>query len=410
MSPRRPAHATRRATVRCVGVIAVLAGTAALASTAAAPSLAAGGSASPTPTRMATTIRHERVGSWGTYTVVVTVPPTPVPESINVFAGTHVQRNVQVSEGQGAELEFSLRVSSRTFTVRVVGPQRVPFSVASARQAPTIGASSQTGPTGPTGPTSPTGPTGPSSPVAPATGPYNTLVFADDFTGPGGTAPDPTKWTADSGGGCGVGTLSTNTTSPANAALNGAGQLAINALGPTASPPYSTAQLDTAGHFSFTYGRIEARIATPPGQGLCSAFWLLADDGPGLNWPNGGEVDVMEAIGDIPSQSDAFLHGPMTGDPNYQQWSATLQGEKALAGGFHTYGLIWKPNSMTWTFDRVPYATATPKSLLPSSRWVYNGHPFHILFDLAVGGWPGNPNSATAFPASMRIDWVHVYQ
>ena len=399
MSPRRPAHATRRATARCAGVIAVLASTAALTSTAASPTLAASNAA--TSTRTATTIRHERVGSWGTYAVVVSVPPTSVPESIDVFAGTHVQRNVQVTKTQGAELAFSLQLRSRTFTVRVVGPGRVRFAVASARQATAIGPTSQTGPTGPTGPT---------SPVAPATGPYNTLVFSDDFTGAAGTAPDPTKWTADSGGGCGAGTLSTNTTSTANAALDGAGQLAINALGPTASPPYSTAQLDTAGHFSFTYGRIEARIDTPPGQGLCSAFWLLADAGPGLSWPSGGEADVLEAIGDIPSQANAFLHGPMTGDPNYQQWSATLQGEKALTGGFHTYGLIWRPNSMTWTFDGVPYATATPKSLLPSARWVYNGHPFHILLDLAVGGWPGNPNAATAFPASMLVDWVHVYQ
>jgi beta-glucanase (GH16 family) len=410
MSPRRSAHATRRATARWVGVIAVLASTAAVASTAAAPSLAAGGSASPTPTRTATTIRHERVGSWGTYAVVVSVPPTPVPELIDVFAGTHVQRQVQVSKTQGAVLAFSLRVRSKTFIVRVVGPQQVRFTVASARQRTANGSTSQTGPTGPTSPTGPTGATGPTSPVAPATGPYTKLVFSDEFTGPAGTAPDPTKWTADSGGGCGVGTLSTNTTRPANAGLDGAGQLAINALGPTATPPYSTAQLDTAGHFSFTYGRIEARIDMPPGQGLCSAFWLLADDAPGLSWPNGGEVDVMEAIGDVPSQANAFLHGPMTGDPNYQQWSATLQGENALAGGFHTYGLIWRPNSMTWTFDGVPFATATPKSLPPSARWVYNGHPFHIIFDLAVGGWPGNPNAATTFPASMRVDWVHVYQ
>ena len=403
MSPRRSAHATRRATARCVGVIAVLVGTAALASTVAAPGLAA----STTPTRTATTIRHERVATGGTYAVVVTVAPSALPESIDVYAGSHVQRHVQVTRAQGADLAFSLRLRSKTFTVRVVGPKPVRFTVASARQ---LTATGPTSPTGPTGPTSPTGPTGPTSPVAPATGQYNKLVFADDFTGAAGTPPDPTKWTADSGGGCGVGTLSTNTTSPANASLNGAGQLAITDLGPTAVPAYSTAQLDTAGHFSFTYGRIEARIQTPPGQGLCSAFWLLADDAPGLTWPNGGEVDVLEAIGNIPSQANAFLHGPIAGDPNYQQWGSTLQGDQPLTGGFHTYGLIWRPNSMTWTFDGVAYATATPKSLPSTARWVFAGHPFHILLDLAVGGWPGNPNAATAFPASMRVDWVHVYQ
>ena len=118
----------------------------------------------------------------------------------------------------------------------------------------------------------------------------------------------------------------------------------------------------------------------------------------------------MEAIGNIRTQANAFLHGPIAGDPNYQQWGANLQAEKPLTGIFHTYGLIWRPNSMTWTFDGVPYATVTPKSLPSSARWVFNGHPFHLLLDLAVGGWPGNPNAATAFPASLRVDWVHVYQ
>jgi beta-glucanase (GH16 family) len=65
---------------------------------------------------------------------------------------------------------------------------------------------------------------------------------------------------------------------------------------------------------------------------------------------------------------------------------------------------------LTWTIDGLPYAKATPASLPPGAQWVYNGHPFHILLDLAVGGWPGNPNSSTVFPATMRVSWVRVYQ
>jgi beta-glucanase (GH16 family) len=81
-----------------------------------------------------------------------------------------------------------------------------------------------------------------------------------------------------------------------------------------------------------------------------------------------------------------------------------------LAGGFHTYGLVWSPNLITWTLDGVPFATATPATLAPTSQWVFNGHPFHIILDEAVGGWPGNPTPATVFPATMQVDWVHVYQ
>jgi beta-glucanase (GH16 family) len=293
-------------------------------------------------------------------------------------------------------------VGGRKFTVRVVSnAHAASFSVASSLQA----AQSATPPV--------LAPTGSTSPTAPATGAYNTLVWSDEFTGTAGSPPNPANWTADSGGGCGSGTLSTNTANPANAQLDGNGDLAITALGASSNPPYSTAQLDTGGLFSFTYGKIEARIDVPPGQGLCSAFWLLADDGEALGWPNGGEIDVMEAIGDIPTQTNGFLHGPITPDTdggNYQQWQSTLTSATPLAGGFHTYGLIWRPNSLTWTLDGVPFATATPAKFPPSATWVFNDHPFHIILDEAVGGWPGNPNASTVFPAAMRVDWVRVYQ
>ena len=51
-----------------------------------------------------------------------------------------------------------------------------------------------------------------------------------------------------------------------------------------------------------------------------------------------------------------------------------------------------------------------PQTLVPTASWVFNGHPFHILLDEAVGGWPGNPNASTVFPAVMSVDWVRVYQ
>jgi beta-glucanase (GH16 family) len=162
--------------------------------------------------------------------------------------------------------------------------------------------------------------------------------------------------------------------------------------------------------FSFTYGRIEARIDVAAGEGICSAFWLLADDGEQVGWPNGGEIDVMEAIGDLPYQSNGFLHGPITNNANDQQWNIAVNSVRSLAGTYHTYGLIWSPNLLTWTLDGVPIATATPKSLPPTALWVFNAHPFHILLDEAIGGWPGNPNSSTVLPAVMGVDWVRVYQ
>lgn len=358
------------------------------------------------PTR--TKLRKFHVSASGSYAIIVSLAALPTPETADVYVGGESVHGASVGNA-GLKLEFmdtvkrpTDTVKRPTFSVRVVshGPA-VPFTVDSALQpassAPPPAVTS-------TGATSPTGP---------VSGPYNNLVWSDEFTGAAGTPPNPANWAADSGGGCGPGTLSTNTPNIANAQLNGAGQLAITAFGPTALPAYSTAQLETGGLFSFTYGRIEARIDVAAGQGICSAFWLYSDDGEQLGWPNGGEIDVMEAIGQYPNQTNGFLHGPTgstAADANFQQWNSDVNSVTPLAGGYHTYGLIWRPDLLTWTLDGVPFATATPATLAKGSTWVFNGHPFHILLDEAIGGWPGNPNAATVFPASMLVDWVRLYQ
>jgi len=383
------------ASATVAGSVIVACATAA-GSPAHAAAAAARGSTGTSPVTQ-TTIRTKRVRAPGTYSVVVALTPPKAAESVDVYAGSESQTNVQLTPSEGASLAFTVRARAGKLAVRVVshGPA-AKFTVASALQTippvtpPAVTVSGATSPTGP------------------PTGPYNTLVWSDEFTGAAGSPPNPLNWTADSGGGCGPGTLSTNTPALANAQLDGSGHLVITATGPAAG--YTTAQIDTDGRFSFTYGRIAARIDVPPGQGLCSAFWLLADDGEALGWPNGGEMDAMEAIGNLPQVSHGFLHGPIANIFNDEQFGQAVTSATPLAGSYHTYALTWQENSLTWSLDGVPFARATPATLPSSAKWVFNGHPFHIVLDLAVGGWPGNPDASTLFPATMFVDWVRVYQ
>ena len=375
-----------------------------LAMSVAAPSIAA-----TAKLHSVTTTRHERVRTPGEYAIVVSVPTIAVSQSITVSAANQVQRNVPISPSQAVHLAFYVHLTHRTYTVRATDQGKpVHFTVAASLQQPDP--SGSTGSTGTTGAPSPNGVVD----IGPAEGPYNTLAWSDEFTGPAGSPPNPLNWTADAGGGCGsgpgVGTVSTNTQDPANASLNGAGDLAIAGL--AGASGYTSAQLDTYGKFSFEYGRIEARIEEPAGVGLCSQFWLLGDSSTlGQDcWPSCGEIDVHEAIGNLPSQADAFLHGPGAAAPGYQQWGTSIESALPFTDSFHTYGLIWQPNLLTWTLDGVPYASATPKTLGKGSTWAFNSHSFHIILDLEVGGWPGPPNANTIFPASMLVDWVRVYQ
>jgi beta-glucanase (GH16 family) len=252
------------------------------------------------------------------------------------------------------------------------------------------------------------------SPISPGAQ-YTKLVFSDDFTGPVGTPPSPSKWIHDVGAyGSPDNELQTYTDSPANASVDGHGDLAIVARQQTATGPdeltrnYTSARLETQGLFSTTYGLIEARMKIPAGTGLWSAFWMLGDDIDKVGYPASGEVDVMETLGQSPFKVRGTLHGP--GLPSGYARGQDFDSPSSLAAGFHTYAVSWSANSITWLLDGTPYASVTSASLAPGQTWVFD-RPFHLLLDLAVGGdWPGPPDASTPFPATLLVNWVRVYQ
>ncbi|HXR13369.1 MAG TPA: glycoside hydrolase family 16 protein [Solirubrobacteraceae bacterium] len=398
-------HGTRIARTRrllagsvAAAALALAAGSAAIPSLAAAPTRASASAPALTSTMT------KKVAAAGTYTVIVTIPPPAAAQTVSVFVGSSVARNIAVSPGQNAVLAFYAHFTSRHFKVRVVASGApVKFTVAAARQL-----AQSTPPTGATGATGANGITI----VAPPSGPYKHLAWSDEFNGPAATPPNASNWTADSAGSCGDGTLSTDTQDPANASLNGSGDLGINAYENATSagtPTYTSAQLDTNNKVSFSYGELEARIALPRGSGLCSGFWMVGNSPNGGCFPQCGEIDVMEAVTLFPNTVFGTLHGPIMGVANDQQWQQGVTSPTPFPGTFHTYGLIWQPGRLTWTLDGVPYGTATPKQLPPSAQWVFDGNPFHILLSLAVGGWPGPPAAGASFPATMRVDWVRLY-
>jgi beta-glucanase (GH16 family) len=245
------------------------------------------------------------------------------------------------------------------------------------------------------------------------------LIFDDEFNGPSGAAPDPTKWQAVDGyWGIGNGELENYTSRTSNVALDGQGDLAITARAETnksstdgVTRQYTSGRLQTKGLFQFQYGALQARIQLPAGQGLWPAFWALGSNIDSVGWPACGEIDVMENLGNDPFTMYGSIHGPLTTNSNSQYGlTATEHSSTSLASGFHTYGVTWSPNSITFSLDGVAYVTRTPASLATNQAWSYN-QPFYLLLNLAVGGtWPGAPDASTQFPARMLVDWVRVYQ
>lgn len=242
------------------------------------------------------------------------------------------------------------------------------------------------------------------------------LVWADEFSGPAGAGPDPTKWSVETGGGgWGNNELEYYTSRSSNVALDGRGHLAITARRENytgedgVTREYTSARLQTKGLFATTYGRIEARIKLPAGPGLWPAFWALGGDIESVGWPNSGEIDVMESLGSDPFTFYGSIHGPEPGAPRGYHQTASEHSAGSLASSFHVFGVEWSPSAITFTFDGVPYSTRTPASLSSGQQWVFN-KPFFLLLNLAVGGeWPGAPRGSTPFPATMLLDWVRVY-
>jgi beta-glucanase (GH16 family) len=235
------------------------------------------------------------------------------------------------------------------------------------------------------------------------------LVWGDEFNGPGGSAPDPSRWTAETGaGGWGNQELEYYTGRPANAALNGHGELAITARREAyGGADYTSARLTTAASFARAYGRFEARIELPRGQGLWPAFWLLGSDVGTAGWPGSGEIDVMENVGNQPNTSYSTIHGPGFSGSGGLSWGRWLPAP--LADAYHTVAVDWSPNRIRFLLDGVEFRRLSPASLPAGDAWVFD-HPFFMILDLAVGGsWPGSPDATTAFPQTMLVDYVRVY-
>jgi beta-glucanase (GH16 family) len=257
----------------------------------------------------------------------------------------------------------------------------------------------------------------PPATALPATPPPGDLVWADEFEGPAGSSPNAAKWGFDvGGGGWGNNELQYYTPSPQNASLDGHGDLIISARaeqytgseGVTRS--YTSARLQTLKTFQFTYGRMEASIKVPAGQGLLPAFWALgseAYDGPSA-WPACGEIDAMEVLGSKPNVLHGTLHGLWPSLPN--GIGGTLESPTPLSAGFHAYGVEWTPMSVSFLLDGTIYKKITPSDLPAGSPWPFD-HPFFLLLNLAIGGnWPGPPNASSPFPAQMLVHWVRVWQ
>lgn len=245
------------------------------------------------------------------------------------------------------------------------------------------------------------------------------LIWEDDFEGEAGDPINEENWTCEIGGsGWGNNEWQYYTERPENVSLSGDSLLVITALEEDETftsegrcwygrCKYSSARCITKDKFAFTYGRVEARIKVPFGQGIWPAFWMLGANFPEVGWPDSGEIDIMEYIGREPKTVYGTVHGP--GYSGANGVSGHIELEEDIADDFHVFAIEWEPEEIRWYLDGEEFHRITPDSL-NGSEWVFD-HDFFLLLNLAVGGnWPGYPNDETTFPQQLLVDYVRVYQ
>ena len=241
---------------------------------------------------------------------------------------------------------------------------------------------------------------------------FTNLTFEDNFDTDG--TIDETVWNYELGDGTdnglpagwGNNELQYYTDRPENIKVEG-GMLHITALQESfQGAGYTSARITTKGKVEQQYGRFEARIQLPWGQGIWPAFWLLGNNIDEVGWPQCGEIDIMEYRGQDPSTLIGTIHGPGYSGGEAVSKEYHLPNDR-FDTGFHIFGIEWGPEYINFYVDDVLYNQITPEDV--EGEWVYN-RPVYIVLNLAVGGWfPGPPSANTVFPQTMVVDYVRVY-
>lgn len=239
------------------------------------------------------------------------------------------------------------------------------------------------------------------------------LVWSDEFDKDG--LPDSSKWNFDT---------SANKTGWYNNELQyysknrlenarvSNGKLSIIALKERLSneadyggQQYTSARLLTNGKASWTYGFFEIRAKLPCGVGTWPAIWMLGTKG---NWPDDGEIDIMEHVGKTPGQ---ILGSAYT---KFYNWANKTGNTKSFSvpdacDAFHNYQLYWDDAQLAIGVDDRYFFQFTNPKTNEYSKWPFD-QPQYLILNLAIGGDLGGPVEPNIFPSQLDIEYVRVYQ
>ena len=244
------------------------------------------------------------------------------------------------------------------------------------------------------------------------------LVWSDEF---GNNELDQSKWSFHLGDGCpnlcgwGNNELQFYTDNAENIFIQD-GFLVIRALKEqTNGYNYSSSRIHTDNKFEFQYGRVDIRAAMPSPFGTWAALWLLNKDysiyNPGALWPSGGEIDIMEYLGEDPDDVMGTAHFGTDFPANHRYISKHFQAsDMNFDEQFYVFSLIWEEDKIQWLVNDNIYHEITPTETSAHGQPYPFNDEYFLLMNLSVGGNLPQAPIASQYPGELIIDYVRVFQ
>jgi len=226
------------------------------------------------------------------------------------------------------------------------------------------------------------------------------LVWSDEFNYSG--LPDPSNWSYETGFVRNNELQYYTSGRTENSVVDGENLMIIGRKETYDSAGYTSASLTTDGKHSWTYGKVEARMKLPKGQGMWPAFWMLGQNIHQVGWPGCGEIDIMEHI-----NNEDVLYGTLHWHNDRHESSGNRIPCEVME--FHNYAVEWDRDSVRWFLDGTRYHGVCIKDSINGTEEFHRPH--YVIINLAIGGsWPQNPDETTRFPDTVFVDYVRVYQ
>lgn len=254
---------------------------------------------------------------------------------------------------------------------------------------------------------------------------FNRLIFQDEFNGMG--LPDPTKWGYEKGF-VRNGEMQYYTVARPENAFQQDGILTIRCINndilkdetgkilneythsSTGKKYYITsASITTKDKAPWMYGKVEVKVKLPAGSGVWPAIWMLSQDrkyNNGISWPDNGEIDILEYIGNEPNKFHCAMHryGANATSKGNSTTTTTATTE------WHIFSLEWYEDRMEWYVDnKLVFRFKNPNTNW--GDWPFDQR-FYLLLNFAFGGgWGGRDGfNADLLPLDYKIDYVRIFQ